>query len=406
MSSSVRVAVAGVGGAGLAQVGYFLSIPGVEVTRLVDQYPDAIPERLREMELPPIPITDRLETVLKDPSIDLVSVCTPDQTHTDLAVSALNAGKHVLVEKPLASTPEQCARLLHAWRRSGKIGAVQHQFRFEPWFHVAAQQVQAGAVGKIFSVHSAYIHRIVERCRRHQPAWRLESVDASPPALLGGIHLIDYFRWLMGCEVVRVSAFANNIAFPEYPEADCVEAILNFENGALGHLTVALGVDQPQFHPLRVYGSAGTLADGYLIHEHSHKRVTESVQLPTRPLSDRLTGAVFKPRRILNYVKQQWRQRGPRLASPDKPPPMATALYDHNLAVLRSLADVVQAVRQGTKPLVTLEDGVRACHVAFAITQSYREGRPVDVPALDFEVQSKSQEDEPVPAYRDRQTVP
>lgn len=383
MPSSVRVAVVGLGGAGLAQVGYFLSIPGVAVTRLVDQSADDIPRRLKEMELPSLPTSAHFADVLNDSGIDLVSICTPDQTHADLAIAALNAGKHVLVEKPLASTVDQCTRLLQAWKKSGKIGAVQHQFRYEPWFQRAANLVHAGAIGKVFTVHSAYIHRLVERCRRYDPPWRLEHDDASPPALLGGIHIIDYFRWLMGCEIVRVCAFANHIAFPEYPGADCVEALLTFANGAMGHLTVALGVDQPQFHPLRVYGTAGTLADGYLIREHSNKRVTETVQAPKRPLADRMTGALLNPQRVLKFVRQQWRRRRPQLSAPERVPPLATALYDHNLAVVRSLVNVVEAIREGTPPLVTLEEGVRACYVAMAITQSYREGRPIDVRPVD-----------------------
>ena len=304
MPSRVRVAVVGLGGAGLAQVGFFAQIPEVELTYLVDQYPDAIPGRLQQLDLPAIPVTGRLEQILDDPGIDLVSICTPDQTHADIAVAVLDAGKHVLVEKPLASSPEQCDRILQAWRRSGKVGAVQHQFRFEPWFQTAAQLVHRGAIGKVFSIHSGYIHRLVERCRRYPPAWRLEDADASPPVLLGGVHLLDYFRWLMGCEIVRVSAFANHIAFPEYPDPDCIEAPLTFANGALGHLTVALGVDQPQHHPLRVYGTAGTLTDGYLIREHSRRFVLESEPLPRRPLHQRITGAIRKPERFLRFMRQ------------------------------------------------------------------------------------------------------
>jgi predicted dehydrogenase len=361
-----------------------MEVPGAEVTHLVDHDPDAVPGRLATMELPQIPVTAHVEQILNDPSIDLVSVCTPDQTHADIAVAALNAGKHVLVEKPLASSPEQCTRIIQAWRRSGKVGAVQHQFRFEPWFHTAAKLAHAGAVGKVFSIHSAYIHRFQERSHRYGRAWRLESMDASPPVLLGGIHILDYFRWLVGCEIVKVSAMANHIAFPQYPNEDCVESIVTFANGAIGHLTVALGVDQPLYHPLRVYGTAGTLADGYLIREHSAKYVVESEPLPQRPLYRKVGRALVKPELIANFVRRKWQRGWQRVSSPATAPTIAIAHYDHNRAVPRSLTNVVRAIREGTSPLVTLEEGARACHVAFAITQSYREGRPIDLPPVDF----------------------
>jgi hypothetical protein len=72
--------------------------------------------------------------------------------------------------------------------------------------------------------------------------------------------------------------------------------------------------------------------------------------------------------------------------------------------VLRSLTDVIRAVREGTSPLVTVEEGARACHIGFAITQSYRDARPVDVPPVDFKVQGNGAHDDAMAADLVRQS--
>jgi predicted dehydrogenase len=378
MSERVGVGIIGMGGAGLAQVEYFAAISGVEVVRAMDPHPEAIPARLQAHRLPPIPVTDRLEQVLGDPRIDLVSVCTPDQTHAEYVVAALKAGKHVVCEKALAGTRAQCVAILRAWRRSGRIGAVQHQFRFDPWFRKATDLVHQGAIGTPFTIHGEYIHRMLERSRLYHH-WRFSDRDASPPVVLGGIHQLDMFRWMMQSEVTTVSAVANHLAWPDYPEDDCVESNLTFASGAIGRLTVALGVDQPMYYGLRVFGAHGTLADGYLIRESSLTPIAPDPPAwpgPRRTLLQKIGGALAHPSRFAAKARQL---AGRWLPSTRRAGPYGCACYQHALACQQSLQNVVNAVRGLEPPLVSLEAGARACFVAFAITESYRRRCPVQV---------------------------
>src|SRR5271165_2365755 len=102
MSARVGVGIIGMGSAGLAQVESFGQIAGVEIVRAMDPHCGEIPARLQAKTLPAIPVTDRLQELLEDPRIDLISVCSPDPTHAEHVIAALEAGKHVLCEKPLA----------------------------------------------------------------------------------------------------------------------------------------------------------------------------------------------------------------------------------------------------------------------------------------------------------------
>jgi myo-inositol 2-dehydrogenase/D-chiro-inositol 1-dehydrogenase/scyllo-inositol 2-dehydrogenase (NAD+) len=387
MSERIRVAIIGMGGAGLAQVGYFREVPGVEVALVMDPHPERIPERLEKRRLALVPGTGRLKDVLSDPSIDLVSVCTPDSTHADYCVAVLEAGKHLLCEKPLADDEANCARAVEAWKHSGKVGAVQHQFRFEPWFHRAAELVRAGAVGRVVSIHGDYIHNLRDRSRLYHP-WRFEGPDAHAPMPAAGVHFLDLFRWLVGSEIVEITATGNHIAFPAYPDNDCVESHFRFANGAIGRLTVTIGDEHPIHFPIRVFGTEGTLADGFLIRENSAERVFKDPgPVAPLPLLDGWRALYRVPRRLLGNLK-----RGLLRMLKPQPKPGFNPVnllwrteYQHYEACVHSITNVIQAVREGKQPLVTLEEAARSCAVAFAATRSYREaGRPVEVSEAAF----------------------
>jgi myo-inositol 2-dehydrogenase/D-chiro-inositol 1-dehydrogenase/scyllo-inositol 2-dehydrogenase (NAD+) len=395
MSERLRVAIIGMGGAGLAQVAYFREIPGVEVAQVVDPHAEQVPERLGKRRLAPVPATRRLDDVLSDPSIDLVSVCTPDSTHADYCVAVLEARKHLLCEKPLADNEENCVRTVEAWKRSGKVGAVQHQFRFEPWFHKAAELVRAGAIGRVVAIHGDYIHNLRDRSRLYHP-WRFAGPDAHAPMPAAGVHFLDLFRWLVGSEIVEITARGNHIAFPGYPDNDCIESHFRFANGTIGRVTVTIGVEHPIHFPIRVFGTEGTLADGFLIRENSAERVFENPRPKRVPVRDRwgiryrMQGwrIVYRvPRQLLGHLKRGLvKALKPQATADFAPVPLLWRTeYEHREACIRSVTNVVEAIREGKQPLVTLEEAARSCAVAFAATRSYREGgRPVEISGVAF----------------------
>jgi predicted dehydrogenase len=353
----------------------------------MDPHPEKILDRFPMWGVTaPVPVTGRLEDILGDPSINLVSVCTPDSTHADYCVAVLNAGKHVLCEKPLADNGANCARVVEAWKYSGRVGAVQHQFRFEPWYYKAAELVRAGVIGRVVSVHGDYIHNLRDRSRVFHP-WRFEGPDAHAAMPAAGVHFLDLFRWLVGSEIVQISATGNHIAFPAYPDRDCIESHFRFANDAIGRLTVTIGAEHPIHFPIRVFGTEGTLADGFLIRENSAERVIDVPPPAKAPGSDGWRALSRVPRRLLGRLKRSILGNGP----PEPQPPQGfnpvnllwKTEYRHYEACVRSITNVVQAIREGKQPLVTLEEGAQSCAVAFAATRSYRSGgQPMEVPSV------------------------
>jgi predicted dehydrogenase len=109
--------------------------------------------------------------MLADPEIDLIDVCNPTHLHPDSAVAALEAGKHVLVEKAIALTPADADRMLAAAKAAGKLLMVAHVLPFFPEFRFAAEAVRGGKYGKLVAAHFT---RVISR-----PDWSAEIADAS-----------------------------------------------------------------------------------------------------------------------------------------------------------------------------------------------------------------------------------
>jgi len=184
------------------------------------------------------------QEVVSDPSIDLVHNCGPDPVHVEPSVAALQAGKHVICEKPLAVSLADARRMRDAAEVSGRLAMCMFNYRFFPAVCLARQMVRDGRFGEIRQMRISYL-----QMAGHDPALRPDQVwySAWPHSgVLQGIgsHAIDQCRFLLG-EIASVSAvvrtFHQDRALPtvggEGAVADeCTNAVLEFECGAVGVL--------------------------------------------------------------------------------------------------------------------------------------------------------------------------
>jgi len=144
---------------------------------------------------------------------DACLVATQDQDHTGPAVAALRAGYHVLLEKPMATTPAECRRLVRASAETGRELRVCHVMRYAPLFHEAYRAVAEGRIGRVLHIeHSenvAYWHFAHSYVRGQ---WR-RSDQSSPIILAKSCHDLDILYWLVGSKYRRVHAFGSRIFF-------------------------------------------------------------------------------------------------------------------------------------------------------------------------------------------------
>jgi UDP-N-acetyl-2-amino-2-deoxyglucuronate dehydrogenase len=180
----------------------------------------------------PFPIADDLDAVLSDPSVDAVLILTPPNTHLDLVQRAAEAGKHVLLEKPVETTVDR-ARQLVAVCRSRKVTlGIVLQHRYRPAAIRLRQLLEANALGRIVSA-SAQIRLWRPQSYYDQPGRGTKARDGGGVLLTQGIHTLDLLLSLAGA-VEEVMAHAATTPLHRMETEDLATATLRYRNGALG----------------------------------------------------------------------------------------------------------------------------------------------------------------------------
>jgi predicted dehydrogenase len=210
-------------------------------------------------------ITDSIRDVLVDPDLEAVSICLPHNLHAPVAIDAMQAGKHVLVEKPLAANLDEADRMVANADDAGVALMVAENVRFDAIYLKIRQLLQDGAIGKPALLQMTRQCYLRESFLRDRP-WFLNAEAAAGGIMMsGGIHDFEAMRMLIG-EVESVYALRAPQRFLEMQGDDTSIAAIRFENGVVGTLvesfimkclTTAAG---PEVHTLRVDGELGHIA--------------------------------------------------------------------------------------------------------------------------------------------------
>lgn len=195
------------------------------------------------------------QEVLGRPDLDAVVICTPSGQHADQAVEAAEAGKHVLVEKPMALRLDAADRMIRACRAAGVRLGVVFQRRAEPLFQRVRRALRAGDLGAL-TLASVTLPYLRDQAYYDQAAWRgTWDEDGGGVLMNQGIHLVDALLWYLG-DPVAAEAQADTRCRDVEVE-DVLAATLRFESGALATIT-ATTTAAPGFpHRLELYGTRG-----------------------------------------------------------------------------------------------------------------------------------------------------
>lgn len=255
----IGVGIVGCGWVAGEHVKAFHTDERAEVRALVSRNPDNARRYRDRYDLDCTVETDA-EPVLRRDDVHVVVVCTPHNVHTEYVVAAAEAGKHVLVEKPMALTLEEVRRQQQAVRSSGVKSLVSFVLHWNPLLITIDRLIEQGIFGNIFMVEVDYLHRI---WMTPEEKW-LGSREKSGTAILtGGCHAIDALRWFARSEVSRVSACQVQTENPiEYPGTISVN--LEFEDGKVGRSTTSFDVNMPYRFHVGVFGTEGTVLDDRL----------------------------------------------------------------------------------------------------------------------------------------------
>jgi predicted dehydrogenase len=202
--------------------------------------------------------TTTLAEALQWPDVDAAVVCTPNMTHAQIATSIAEAGKHLLIEKPLAITAREAVEVVDAYDRAGRVLMVAHTHRFYDYGRTVRQQIVAGAVGRPRLVRLAILGGWIWPDWR---GWNLDRTRSGGHALHNGVHLLDLVTWWIGQPPVSVYARGAKQTSAELDIQDYLEMVVQYADGAVAICEMSRG-HRPQslsYRDVLVQGSTGTL---------------------------------------------------------------------------------------------------------------------------------------------------
>jgi predicted dehydrogenase len=336
---AVRVGVIGLGTFGEVHLKAYAGQPGVEVVGICDLNEERLRKAGDDYGIP-ARFADYRELLAMD-GLDAVSIVTPDFTHTDIVVAAVEQGRAVLVEKPLATTLADCHRIGEALRRNPVPFMVDFHNRWNPGVYRIREGVEAGQLG---AVQMAY-HRLSDTI--FVPTRMLSWAARSSINWFLGSHCLDTLRWILGDEVARVYSVcesrvlrAKGVDTPDY-----VLSIVEFGGGARAVIETCWILPE----------SSPTIVDFKL------EVVGESGTFYYDPM----------PERLLRLTPDE-------IACVDTHACVGVHGRTVGFAV-ESIRHFAECVRTGRRPLVGFEDGLQVSRAVLAMEQSAREGRPVEL---------------------------
>jgi myo-inositol 2-dehydrogenase/D-chiro-inositol 1-dehydrogenase len=274
-------------------------------------------------------------SMLKNPEIDAVVIVTPSALHCTQIEAALEAGKHVFCEKPLGVDKVDSEQARQAVvRHREKVFMLGFMRRYDPSYMYAKKKVDQGAIGK----------PVLFRSYSVDPISAIDSILAYIPQSAGqfvdmAVHDIDLARWFLKSEPKSIYAVGGCYAYPqfgEYQDGDNVAAMMQFENESMAFLLAGRTAPHGYNVETEIIGTKATLRIG---------------SVPQKNLVE-----IIGTHGITRECSQTFDER-------------------FEQAFINEMQEFVNCIREGRKPGITVEDGVRASEIAELATDSFRENK-------------------------------
>ncbi|MGB9597601.1 MAG: Gfo/Idh/MocA family protein [Candidatus Poribacteria bacterium] len=342
----------------------FNNNPNTEIVAISSRRIESCKERANEAGLKNVELYTDYEKALKQDNVDIVAICTPQHLHCENTILAAEAGKHIVIEKPVAISLNELKTMRDAVRKAKVKTIVGFVLRWNPLFETLKTMIANNAFGNIYFVEVDYQNYINILSSGYEAVRRKETgVNAS---LVGGVHAIDALRWFAGRSIYEsakpVEVFAykgglrkgktqayvrgihrwkDNVNPLEYDAFEI--GLVKFDNGVLGKFSTNSECIMPYAFPIEIFGDKGSVKDNR-IWSHKFPGQNNWVEIPT----------------IL-----------PESADVKHHPFQAEV--DH----------FVDCILNDKESHCNLEDAVLTHEIAFACLICYETGEPVKLPLID-----------------------
>lgn len=366
--NKLRIAFVGCGGVAEHYLSVYRELDFAEVRVCVDTDVDRAEKAAAALAHPAKPsprvATEYAAAVAED--IDLVVINTPNHLHREQTLAAFDAGKHVLLQKPVAATTADAEAIVEAAgsaKRRGLVSGLYLSYFDQPLMHDLRAMIGAGWFGEIAHLYARLMHRgglaVSRQVLSGQANWRASLAQTGGGCFIQlAVHYIHLFKWMMDARVVRVTAMTKNLHCPGVEGEDLACAVLEFSNGALATLDMAWATAGEQ---LSVHGTRGTV-------EYIGNRTL---------LLDSSAGEFAG--QVIRYSGESSR------LSPAAPG--ASATQQVSAVTAPSLGDwqnpfnqhrvFLEALRDGREPFVSIASGADDLRIVAAVYDSAKTGRAV-----------------------------
>ncbi len=338
--------------------------PQVEIVAMADVTPEVLKQGLQAAGSSTIGYDDYRKMLAEQRgNIDAVLVVTPNFLHAPVTVDALEAGKHVLVEKPMATHLADADRMIAAARKNRRVLMLGQQSRYSTTYHRMAQLLREKAIGDVEFVIGSNMRsdwspqtwRYTDPKTGKRARWRDLTYCTGSSLMEDGIHQLDVIHWLVGAAPKRIQATGGNNVFKDRETIDHAGLLIEFANGAKCTFVLTLfAPGLPNSRMMRFLGSEAEMD-------------TES-----------------EPGGGQNIVIRRYRGKTEKIpvqaATADEQQRMnldATAMRG-DMATIRLHDAFLQAVASGEEPFASGKVGRDAIHISLAAERSLRTGRVID----------------------------
>jgi predicted dehydrogenase len=363
MPKRMGVLIHGAGWVSTQHIKAFQNNPHTRVVAISSRRLQSAEKRAQEANLKDVFLTTDYDKALEREDVDIVCVCTPAHLHAQNTIAAARAGKHIVIEKPIANSVNEMKRMRDAVRKAKVRTVVSFVLRWNPLFETIKSLIAADSIGDVQYVEADYQHNVAGWWSGYEDA-RKKSTGVSA-FLTGGCHAIDALRWFAGrgryqpanaTEVFAFSGgyrkglneefnyFTNRWQSTKSPlEYDDLEvALVKFSDGTLGKVSANYGAIMPYAFPVEIFGSKGSIKD------------------------NRVWSHIFPGQR-------DW------VTIPSVPPDSADVAHHPFEGEINHF---VECILNRKESHANLEDAIHTHEIAFAALECYRTNRPVRLPLI------------------------
>lgn len=261
MAKKYNVGVIGYGWAATAHIPAINACPNAQVTAIYSSRPQDEAALSAQYGSPIKAYTD-LDKFMKDDSIDVVDITSYPDQHAKQAIAAAKAGKHIILEKPIALTLKECRDIKKAIDKAGVLTCVCFECRFSSQFQVTKRVIDQGLLGELHYGEIDYYHGIGPWYGQFR--WNIKKSAGGSSLLTAGCHALDALLMCMGSEAVEVTSYdtrSSSKIFKPYEYTTTSVSIIKFKNGAVGKCAAVVDCIQPYYFHTHLVGSEGSLLD-------------------------------------------------------------------------------------------------------------------------------------------------